>query len=143
MLLGGGNALQAADVGKLRVIDDDADSLGGVHGRTAADGHDAVRLGSLESRHAVLHVLDGGVGLDLAVQGIGKTGSLQQVGDFRGDAELDQIRVRADESLFVAAGGQFGNDVLDSAVAVVRDSVQNNTICHRIFSPLNISALGR
>ena len=98
---------------------------------------------SLESRHAVLHVLDGGVGLDLAVQGIGKTGSLQQVGDFLGDAELDQIRVRADESLFVAAGGQFGNDVLDSAVAVVRDRVQNNTICHRIFSPLNISALGR
>ena len=40
------------------------------------------------------------------------------------------IGVRADESLLVAAGGQLGNDVLDSAVAMVGNGVQNDTISH-------------
>ena len=131
VLLGGGNALQAADVRELGVVDDDADGLGGIHGGAAADGADAVSLGSLKGGNAVLNVLDGGVGLDLAVNAVGKAGGVQQVGDLLGDAELDQIGVRADESLLVAAGGQLGNDVLDCAVAVVGNSVQYNTTCHR------------
>ena len=72
-----------------------------------------------------------GVGLDLTVHAVGKVCGVQQVGDLLGDAELDQIGVRADESLLVAAGGQLGNDVLDCAVAVVGNSVQYNTTCHR------------
>ena len=137
VLLGGGNALQTAHIGELRVVDDDADGLGGVHRGAAADGDDAVRVRSLEGRDAVLHVLDGGVGLDLAVDAIGETRRIQQVGDLLGDAELDQIGVRADERLFVAAGGQFGNDVLDRAVTVIRNSVQNDTTCHKRFSPFS------
>ena len=70
---------------------DDADGLCGIHGGTAADGHDAVCLSSLEGGHAVLHIGDGGVGLDLAVDSVGKTGGIQQVGDLLGDTELDQI----------------------------------------------------
>ena len=131
VLLGGSNAFQRADIRKLGVIDDDADGLCGIHGGAAADGHDAVSLSSLESGHAVLHVGDGGVGLDLAVNSVGKVCGIQQVGDLFGNAKLDQGGVGADESLLVAAGGQLGNDVLDCAVAVVGNSVQYNTTCHR------------
>ena len=77
VLLGGSNAFQRADIRKLGVIDDDADGLCGIHGGAAADGHDAVSLGGLESGHAVLHVGDGGVWLDLAVNSVGKVCSIQ------------------------------------------------------------------
>ena len=130
VLLGGSDAFQRAHIGELGVVDDDADGLCGVHGRAAADGHDAVSLCGLEGGHAVLHIGDGGVGLDLAVDGVGEACSVQQVGDLLGDAELDKVGVRADESLLVAAGGQLGNDVLDGAVAMIRNSIQNDTISH-------------
>ena len=93
VLLGGSHTLQRADIGEFGVIDDNADGLCGIHGGAAADGHDAVSLGSLEGSHAVLHVSDGGVGLDLAVNSVGKVCGIQQVGDLLGDAELDQVGV--------------------------------------------------
>ncbi len=70
--------------------------------------------GCLEGRNAVLHVLDGGVGLDFAVDAVSEARHVQQVGDLLRDAELDQIGVRADERL-VTAGGQFGHNVLGRA----------------------------
>ena len=130
VLLGGSDTFQRAHIGELGIVDDDADGLCSVHGRAAADGHDAVSLCGLESGHAVLHICDGGVGLDLAVDGVGEACSVQQVGDLLGDAELEKVGVRADESLLVAAGGQLGNDILDSAVAMIRNSIQNDTISH-------------
>ena len=130
VLFGGGNAFQAADIRKFGVVDDDADGLCSIHGGSAADGHDAVRLSCLESSNAVLHVLDGGVGLDFAVNSIGEAGCIQQGSDLAGNAELDQVGVRADKSLFIAAGGQFGNNVLDCTMAMVRDRIQNNAVSH-------------
>ena len=135
VLLGGRDTFQRADIRELRVVDDDADSLCGVHGRAAADGHDAVCLSSLEGRHAVLHIGDGGVGLDLAVHSVGKVCRIQQVGDFLGHAELDEVGVGADERLLVAAGGQFGNDVLDGTVAMVGNGIQYDTISHNYDPP--------
>ena len=135
VLLGGGNAFQRADVRKLGVIDNDADGLCGIHGGAATNGHDAVSLGSLEGSHAVLYVGDGGVGLDLAVNSVGKVCGIQQVGDLFGNAKLDQVGVGADESLLVATGGQLGNDVLDSTVAVVGDGIQNNAVSHNTNPP--------
>ena len=41
-----------------------------IHGGAAADGNDAVRLRSLKCGHAVLHIGDGGVGLDIAVHAV-------------------------------------------------------------------------
>ncbi len=135
VLLGGSNTFQRTDVGKLRVVDDDADGLCGIHGRTAANGHDAVSACGLERGHAVLHVCDGGIRLDLAVDAVSETGSIQQVGDFLGDAELDEVGVRADECLLVAAGSQLGHNVLDGTVAMVRNGIQNDTISHKIKPP--------
>ena len=54
---------------------------------------------------------------------------------FFGHAELDQVGVRADKSLLVAAGGQLGNDVLNGTVAMVGNGVQNNAVSHNYFPP--------
>src|SRR5699024_2574809 len=126
MFLVGRHAFQAAHIGKFGVSDDDADGLGSVHGGTAADGDDAVCFGGLESGYAVLHMLDGGVGFDVAVEGISKVCCIQQIGDFFGDTELDQVGIRADKGFLVAAGGQLGDDVFNGAVAMIGNGVQNN-----------------
>ena len=135
VLLGGSHALQRADIRKLGVVDDHANGLSGIHGGAAADGHDAVCLRGLKSSHAVLHVGNGGVGLDLAVHAVSKICSIQQVGHFLGDAELDQIRVRADERFLVATGSQLGHNVLDGTVAMVRNRIQDNAISHNSKPP--------
>ena len=135
VLLGGSHTFQRAHIRELGVVDDDADGLCGIHGGAAADGHDAVCLSSLEGCHAVLPVGDGGVGLDLAVNSVGEVCSIQQVGNFLGHAKLDQVGVRADKSLLVAAGGQLGNDVLNGTVAMVGNGVQNNAVSHNYFPP--------
>ena len=93
VLFGGGHALQAAHVGKLGVVGNDAHSLGRIHGRTAANGHNAICAAVLESGHAVLHVFNGGVGLYLAVNFIGEAGCIQQACHLIGDAELEKVRV--------------------------------------------------
>src|SRR5699024_9811952 len=134
VLLGGGYAFQAADIGKFGVVDDNADSFGGIHRRTAADGHDAVCARSLEGLDAVLNVFNCGVGLDFTVDAVGKVGRVQQGGDFGGNAKLDQVRVRADKRLCIAAGGQFRHNVFNRAFAVVGNGVQNNAVCHKFAS---------
>ena len=118
-VLGGGHAFQGADVGELGVGGDDADGLGGVHRGAAANGDDAVSAGLLQSLHAVLDVLDGGVGLDLGVDVIGDAGPIQHVGDLLGNAELQQVGVGADQGFVQAAALHFPGDLLDSALAVV------------------------
>ena len=130
VLLGGGNALQGAHVLKLGIVDDDADGLGGIHAGAAADGDDAVRAALLEVGDAGLHVFNGGIGLDFAVDLVGEAGLLQQVGDLGGHAELDQVRVGAHEGLLIAARGQLRHDVFNSAAAVIGNGVQYDAICH-------------
>ena len=83
-----------------------------------------------DSCHAVLHVGDGGVGLDLAVNSIGKVCSIQQIGDLLGDTELDQVGVGADEDLLVATTLELAGDLLDGAGTMIRDGIENETISH-------------
>ena len=52
-----------------------------------------------------------------------------------GDAELDQVGVRADESLFVAAGGELRHNVLDGTMAMVGNGIQNDAISHKSNPP--------
>ena len=130
MVLGGSNALEAADIGELGVVDDDADGLSGVHGGAATDGHDSVSLGGLKGLDAVLDVLDGGVGLDLGVEAPSDAGGVELVGHLSGNAKLDQIGVGADEDLLVATTLELAGDLLDGAGTMVRDGVENETISH-------------
>ena len=130
VVLGGGHTLQAAHVGKLRVAGDDAYGLGSIHSRTAADGYDAVCARSLERSNTVLYILDGGIGLDVAVYLIGEGSGIQQAGHLFGDAEADQIRVGADKGLFIAAGSQLRQNIFHGALAVIGNCVQYDTVCH-------------
>ena len=130
MLLGGGDALEGADVRKLGVIYNDADSLCSVHDGAAADGDDAVSTGVLESLNAVLDVFDGGVCLYIGEESVINTGGLHRVEDLVDLAALDNVLAGADKSLLEAAGGQLRADLLDSAGAMVGNSVEDYTIDH-------------
>ena len=130
MVLSGSNALEAADIGELGVVDDDADGLSSVHGGATTDGHDSVSLGGLEGLDAVLDVLDSGVGLDLGVEAPSDAGSVELVGHLSGNAKLDQIGVGADEDLLVAATLELAGDLLDGAGTMIRDGIENETISH-------------
>ena len=131
VLLGGGDALKAGNVGKLGVLDDDADALAGVHGGAAADGDHHVSAGGLVRLDAVLDVLDGGVGLDLRVEGPGDAGGIELVGDLGGHAKLDEVGVGAHEGLLVAAARNLARDLLDCTLAVIADGVENEAVdCH-------------
>ena len=131
VLLGGSDALEAGHVGKLGVLDDDADALAGVHGGAAADGNHHVSAGGLVGLDAILDVLDGGVGLDLRVEGPGDAGGVELVGDLGGHAKLDEVGVGADEGLLVAAAGNLARDLLDGTLAVIADGVEYEAVdCH-------------
>ena len=130
MVLSRSNALEAADIGKLGVVDDDADCLSGVHGGAATDGHDSVSLGGLEGLDAVLDVLDGGIGLDLGVEAPSDASGVELVGHLGGNAKLDQVGIGADEDLLVAATLELAGDLLDGAGTMIRNGIENETISH-------------
>ena len=127
-VLGGSYTLQRTNVGELGVGDDDADGLGGVHGRAAADGHDAISLGCLEGRDTALDVLDGGVGLDVREDGVGDGGGIQKVGDLGGHTELDEVGVGGDEGLGKAAGLDLIDNGGDGTRAVVGGLVEHELV---------------
>lgn len=130
VVLSGSNALEAADIGELGVVDNDADGLSGVHGGAATDGHDSVSLGGLEGLDAVLDVLDGGVGLNLGVEAPSDAGGVELVGHLSGNAKLDQVGIGADEDLLVAATLELAGDLLDGAGTMIRNGIENETISH-------------
>ena len=131
VLLRGRYALQAAHIGKFRVLDDDPDGFGGVHGGTAADGYDAVRAALSERGHACLNVLNRRIGLDVAVYLIGKARCVQQVRHLFGYIESNEVRVRAHKSLLKAACRQFGDNIPDRALAVIGYRIQYDAVCHK------------
>ena len=129
-VLGGGGAFQRANVSVLRVGDDDADSLGGIHGGAAANGDDAVGPSLLAGLHAVLYILNGGVGLDLRIDLISDASLVQHVGDLLGDAKLQQVGVGADQGLFQSPGLHLSGNLLDGSLAVIGCLIQDKTVCH-------------
>ncbi len=130
MLLGGGHALEGADVGELGVVDDDADGLGGVHDGAAADRNDAVRLRGLEGLNAGLDVLDAGVGLDIVEEGVLDAGLGQRVEDLVDLAGLDDVLAGADEGFLAAVGLELGGDLQDRAAAVVGYGIEYDAVGH-------------
>ena len=128
VVLRGRDALERDHVSELGILRDDADALGRVHGRTAAHGDDHVGAGSLERRHAVLHVLDGGVGLDLVVELPRDAGLVELGRHLARDAESHQVRVGAHERLREAAARDLAGNLPDRPGAVIRDVVEHETI---------------
>ena len=124
------DALEGADVSELRVGDDDADGLGGIHRRAAADGDDRVGLGLPEGLDAVLHVVDRRVRLYVAVDGIGDLSLVQKVGDLLRDAELDEVGVGEHYRLLESARGELAGYGANRTSTVVRSFVEYYSVDH-------------
>ena len=129
-VLGGRDALQTAHVGVLGVVDDDADGLGGVDGRAAADGDDVVRARGLEGGHAGLNVFNGGVGLDVGEQLVAQAVPVQNIGHLGGDAVAQQRGAGADQRLLEAAALGLGGHLGDGARAVIGCLIEHDAIGH-------------
>ena len=123
-------AFQRHDVGKFRVIGDDAYGLGRVHGRAAADGQDEVRAGLGVCLHARLDVADGGVGLDFSEQLVGDTRLAQDVQHLVRHAEFHQILVRGHESLVQSQALHFLGQHLACPGSEVGYFVQYESVDH-------------
>ena len=87
------NALQASDVLKFRICDDNADRFCRIHRRSAADCNDIVRSGFFERSHTGLHVLNRRICLDVGINLVGKPCLIQQIRYLCGYLKLNQIRV--------------------------------------------------
>ena len=131
---GGSDTFQRADIRELGVVDDDADALAGVHGGAAADGDHHVSAGFLVGFHAVLDVLDGGVGLDVGIEGVGNAVLFQKICDIGCNTELDKVGIGCNEGLLEASCLDETGDLLDGAVAVIGNAVKDKTInCHTVY----------
>ena len=133
-VLRGGHALERAHVRELRVRDDDAHGLRRVHGGAAADRDDAVGLRGLERLHAVLHVRDRGVRLDLGVDRILHLRLVQEVRHLLRDAELDEVGIGEDDRLLEPAVREFVDDFLHGACAVVGGFIQDDAVHFSVVS---------
>ena len=89
-MLGRGAAFERNDIGEFGVVGHNADTLGGVHRAASADGDDTVGSRYFEGFHALLHVGDGGVGLNLGIDFIGESCLIEHVGDHFGGAHFDE-----------------------------------------------------
>ena len=113
------NALERAHVGKLGVIYDDADGLGRVHRRAAADCDEIVGSRRLEGCNTLNNVFDGRVGLNLGINRVLKPRLVQNVGHMGDNAVLYKRRTAADQRLFEAARLYLARYLADCARAVI------------------------
>ena len=127
------NAFQRAHIRKLRIGDDDADGLGRVHGGSAADRDDGIRTGLLECLYSVLDIFDGRIRLDVRIQGVLDPLLLKQIRDLSSDAELHKVRVRCNEDLLEAFLLRDPRDLCDSALAMIRNRIQDKSVRHNYF----------
>ena len=134
-LSGGSGAFQASHILKFRVCDDDADGLCGIHGGTAADGDDVICTGLLECRDTVLHILNGGIGLDVRVDLICQALPVKDIRHLARHMELDQIRVGTHKCLLERASFHFLCDLRDRAGAMIRGPIQIDPVCHVKYIP--------
>ena len=133
MVLRRSNALERTDIREFGIRNDHADCFRCIHGGTAADRNNGIRSAGLESRHAVLHVLDRRIRLDIRIYGISNSGFIEQVGHLLCDAEFDQIRIGCNKDVLIAAPLNFRDDFLYSARSMIGNVVQYDSCCHEWF----------
>ena len=127
-VLCGSNALKRANVCVLGVGDDDADSLCGVHRRSAADSYDAVSRSRLECLNAVLYVFYCRIGLDVREYAVLDALSIEKIGDLLGNAELDKVGVGSDKDLLKASCLDLCGDSRNSACSVIGGFVKHKLV---------------
>ena len=124
------NALQAPDIRELRILNNNTDCLGSIHGRTAADRDNIIRSRLLKSFHTGLNILNRRIRLNLRIYLIHKSRVIQDIRHLLRYLELNQIRIRADERLLKAPGLRFIRNASDCALAVIGSFIQNKSVYH-------------
>ena len=83
----------------------------------------------------MLYVLNRGIRLDIGVEFERNTVLLQKICDTLRYAKTDEIGVGRDERFFQTAGGDDSGNLIDCAVPMIGNAIQNKTIdCHICFS---------
>ena len=114
-------------VSEFRVVEYDADCLGCVHRRTAAEGDHAVSSGGLEPLQTVQDVLDCRVRLDFAVDFVWDRGALEHILDHCGDTELHEVLVGHEQCFPESALLDFVGDGSAASRSVVRGFVKDDS----------------
>ena len=112
----------------LRIGNDDADGLGGIHRRAATDGDQVVRAGVLEGLYAGLYVFNGRIWLDIGIKLIFQAVRVQYIQHLLGNVEFDQVRIRTYKSLLEASGLCLCGDIMDGARAVIGCFIQDESV---------------
>ena len=141
LVLGGSTALKRHNIREFRVVGHNADTLGGIHRTAASDGYDAVGTGCLEGLDTLLHIGDGGVGLDFGIDVVGESCGIDDVGDHLGGTHLDEALVGADESLVEIHTGNDFRQLLAGAGTKVTDFVENETLGHVLVNGYGLLSL--
>src|SRR5690606_28952526 len=102
-IFGRRDAFERDDVGELGIVGHDADGLGGVDRRAAADRDDEVGPGGLEGGETAGDVGDGRVLFDVVKHDIGHAGRVEDRENLGGHAEFDELLVGDHEGFFEAA----------------------------------------
>ena len=123
-------AFQRNHIGKLRIVDDDADRFRGVGRGASADRNEVVRSGRLERFHALLDNVYRGIGLHVAEDGVGKTRLIQQRGHFVRHMKFDEILVGHDKRFFEPASLNLVHDGGNGSRAEIGSLIQNHAIDH-------------
>ncbi len=76
----------------------------------------------------MLYVFDRGVRLDIGIKLICNAVLIEQIGDLCGDAEFDKVGIGCHKSLLETVGFDDAGDLLDRAVSVVGNTIQDETI---------------
>ena len=64
---------------------------------------------------------------------LGESGLVQQVGHLGHHAEADQVRVGTHQRLPISPGGELRHDILDRALSMIRNRIQDNAGCHIVI----------
>ena len=123
-----GRPFERLHVGELGVVGHDADTLGRVDDRTAAQRHDEVGTRSLEGGYAVLHVGDGRIGLHVGENFIGNAGSAEHLLDLGGHAEADEVGIRHEKGFLVTAAACLVGNHRAASGAEIGDFIQYDTL---------------
>ena len=124
------NALKTTNIGKFGVVDDNTDSLCGIHSRAAADCYDTVGSRSLVCFNAALYVFDCRVSLYVGEDFVRNRGAVKHVKNLFYYAETDKVGVGTDKGFFVASCAKLVRNFVNCARAMVRNGVKNNAVCH-------------
>ena len=124
------NSFKASHIGKFGVRHDDSDSLCRVHWRAAANRNDVIRASLFASRNSSRHIFDRRIWFDFWINFVSKPRLVQNIGDFLCNAELNQIWISADESLFPAVRLRLVHDFVDCTFSVVRCLIKCDSVCH-------------